>query len=87
MIFSKCAGRDKRRYAEYCNALGYYATRYAGASPCFPAQAERGSSSQPFTHNPSRDNVSQTFLLVDPYSLQKVTTDLHILAYVNTVSG
>jgi hypothetical protein len=66
MVFSKCVGRDKRRYAEYCTALGYYAAGYAGASSCFPAQAERGSSSQPFTHNPSRDNGRYSTTAVFP---------------------
>jgi hypothetical protein len=30
-------------------------------------------------------NVSQTFLLADPFWLRKITTDPHILAHVNIV--
>jgi hypothetical protein len=29
------------------------------------------------------DSVSQTFILADPFWLRKITTDSHILAYVN----
>jgi len=32
-------------------------------------------------------SVSQTFLLADPLWLQKITTDLHMLAHVNRASG
>ena len=71
MIFSKCVGRDKR-YAEYYTVPSYYARRNAGASSCFPAQADRGSSSQPFTRNPSRDNgrYSTTAVFSKPFCLR-----------------